>query len=138
MSKKQLVLLIFAISTLGYSPILPDQACGGGQVGYIDKQGRLAIIPEYRNARNFSEGLAPVQIEDKWGYIDKTGKMIIPAQFEKAEEFSHGLAAIKINKQWGYINQTGKVALKAPVEVNGINDFSEGFSAIWLRSKYRC
>jgi hypothetical protein len=66
--KKQIVSLILAIITLGYNPILPAQACGGGEVGYIDQPGKLVTIPEFRNGRNFLEGLAAVQIEYKWGY----------------------------------------------------------------------
>lgn len=66
--KKQIVSLILTITTLGYSPVLPAQACGGGEFGYIDKQGNLVVTPEFRNDINFSEGLAAVQREYKWGY----------------------------------------------------------------------
>lgn len=50
--------------------------------GYIDKSGKEAIPPRYKDAGNFSEGLAPVFIDGKIGFIDKTGKFAIKPKFE--------------------------------------------------------
>jgi len=35
----------------------------------------------------FSNGLAPVQIDDKWGYIDNTGNLVINPKFDFAFSF---------------------------------------------------
>jgi len=48
-----------------------------GKIGYIDKQGKIVINPQFDDAWHFSEGLAGVKIGGKWGYIDKQGKIII-------------------------------------------------------------
>jgi hypothetical protein len=37
--------------------------------GYIDKNGKFVIPPQFGDAGSFSEGLAPVEIEGKYGYI---------------------------------------------------------------------
>jgi hypothetical protein len=37
--------------------------------GYIDKNGLLVISPEFSEANAFREGLALVQLGNKWGYI---------------------------------------------------------------------
>lgn len=50
--------------------------------GYIDKSGKEVIPPQFRDAGNFSEGLAPVFIDGKIGFIDKTGKFAIKPKFE--------------------------------------------------------
>ncbi|MBX9695274.1 MAG: WG repeat-containing protein, partial [Cyanobacteria bacterium] len=60
----------------------------------------------------FSEGLAPVLIDNQWGYIDKAGNLKIGARFTHARSFSEGLAAVKIRDDWGYINQSGEVVIK--------------------------
>ena len=36
---------------------------------YIDKTGRMVIRPQFDDAGDFSEGLAPVRLNGKWGYI---------------------------------------------------------------------
>ena len=38
-----------------------------GKHGYIDDSGKIVIKPRFDDAWSFSEGLAPVLIDDKWG-----------------------------------------------------------------------
>ncbi|HDS29982.1 MAG TPA: WG repeat-containing protein, partial [Firmicutes bacterium] len=50
--------------------------------GFIDKTGQYVINPQFDFAFDFSEGLAPVKIAEKWGFIDKTGQFVINPQFD--------------------------------------------------------
>ena len=45
--------------------------------GYIDKKGNFIIPPNFDHASSFSEGLASVQINEKWGYVNKKGAFVI-------------------------------------------------------------
>ena len=63
----------------------------------------MIIKPQFFDATNFAEGLAAVQVDEKWGYVDKTGELIIPPQFEMVWNFSEGLARVKVGRKWGYI-----------------------------------
>lgn len=64
--------------------------------------------PRYKEARSYSEGVAPVQANNgRWGYIDTRNQWIIPAKFEDAKEFRDGRAAVKANGKWGFINKRG-------------------------------
>lgn len=47
-----------------------------GMYGYIDRTGKVVIHPKFDEARDFSEGLARVEMNSKWGYIDKKGKFV--------------------------------------------------------------
>jgi hypothetical protein len=47
-----------------------------GRWGFIDKDGSMAIRPQFENARPFSPDLAPVQVGSAWGYVDRNGKFI--------------------------------------------------------------
>ena len=47
-----------------------------GKYGYIDKNGKMVIQPQFNDARNFSDGLAMVRQNGKYRYIDKSGNMI--------------------------------------------------------------
>ena len=66
------------------------------------------IKPQYQLAFDFSDGLAPVKIKNKWGYINKAGEIAIKPQFKSAYEFQNGLAMVETARGKGYIDRTGK------------------------------
>jgi hypothetical protein len=109
-----------------------------GKYGYIDKSGKFAIRPQFKDARDFSEGLAPVAIveddHEKWGYVNKTGEFVIKPQFVRARRFSEGLAGVEVLKndklKAGYIDKTGKIVIEP--QFNEVLNFSEGFAAVSL------
>jgi hypothetical protein len=84
------------------------------------------LNPQFNIGHNFSEGLASIQIINKWGYIDKTGKIVIEPQFEEAYPFEGGAATVYLGRceinertpksqkpcKLGYIDRTGKYIWK--------------------------
>ncbi len=61
-------------------------------------------------AKNFTEGLAGVEIGNKVGFIDKKNRFIISPQYEPIEKlkgFGHGLAVVKKDGKYGFINKKG-------------------------------
>ena len=58
-----------------------------GKCGYINKDGKFAITPQFDNAWDFSEGLACVEIGGKYGYINQEGEIVINPQFDDASSF---------------------------------------------------
>src|SRR5687768_7621289 len=44
-----------------------------GKYGYIDSEGKLVVQPQFDNAAEFADGLAPVAVGKSWGYIDRKG-----------------------------------------------------------------
>lgn len=62
----------------------------------------------FLDARNFSEGLAAVQIGNNWGYIDADGKITISPQFKNAFSFSDGVAVVEFfDNTFGRIDYNG-------------------------------
>ena len=45
--------------------------------GYVNRNGRVAISPQFEWAFNFNEGLALVETSDSFGYIDPSGQFVI-------------------------------------------------------------
>jgi len=101
-----------------------------GKWGFMDRTGKLSIEPQFEDAENFSEGLAPVKVRSAdtvwcpadasgnrtgstmmYGYVDKTGKLVIPAAFNSAEPFSEGVAAVRKCDQASFIDKTGKTVI---------------------------
>lgn len=48
----------------------------------------------YQNARDFSEGLAAVQIDGSWGYINKQGDFVVARSYLDAYPYSDGIATV--------------------------------------------
>jgi hypothetical protein len=76
-------------------------------VGFLNKQGKFAIRPQFGQAGPFHEGLAIIRIGG-WdtgteGFIDRHGKIVITPQIEEAQPFSEELAAVRIGDKWGYV-----------------------------------
>lgn len=83
-----------------------------GKYGYADEAGKVVIPCKWKEAWEFSEGLALVEDDyGKLGYIDKTGKVVIPCQWRwGAGSFSGGLAPVMDDsRKWWIIDKTGKI-----------------------------
>jgi len=79
-----------------------------GNIGFIDRQGNLAIPARFDlryfeegatdEFPRFSQGLTRVNINDKYGFINKQGKLVIAAKFQEAGHFAEGLAPVTVSR----------------------------------------
>ena len=77
------------------------------------------IPPQFTAVRDFSEGLAPVQVDGgKWGYIDQRGQMVIAPQFDAAFGHADGIAGVRVGDMRGMIDRAGN-----PVVAPQFEDF---------------
>lgn len=80
--------------------------------GFVDKDGKVAISPQFASTGNFSDGKCAVKNEEgKWGYIDSEGKIAINYQFDDAEKFVNGQAAVEFDGKSGAIDAAGKYVI---------------------------
>jgi len=106
------------------------------------KASDIPVIYDY--VSDFSEGLAAVELEEKWGYIDKSGNVVFPIKLGHAMDFSEGLAAINVGGyagylgsgggKWGFIDKTGNIVV--PFKYDDVRSFSEGFAVVMLGGKF--
>lgn len=84
-----------------------------GLWGYVDREGKVQIAPQFKQARAFSEGLAPVlerrrsksddcdcerdSDDGLWGFVDPKGQWVIAPEFDDAQPFSEGLSAVSLS-----------------------------------------
>jgi hypothetical protein len=80
----------------------------GGKIGFINKEGKLIVNPQFDDVGNFSEGLARVTIGDKWGYIDKEGKYVVNPQFDYERETITGTLRFQKTEK-GWKGEDGKI-----------------------------
>jgi len=107
------------------------------KISYIDKSGKEIIKGNFQTASDFSEGLASVEIKNKWRFIDKTGKIVIDTDFpENAElgDFSEGLASLNFINGAKFIDKTGKIVIKT--DFNWAESFSNGYARVKRIGKF--
>ena len=108
----------------GLAPVSLDDALDGtfppdGGWNYIDATGAAKSWGQaFRQAGEFSEGLAPVQdgASGKWGFIHTSGHFAIQPRFDDSITrylrsyggFHQGLAIAVVGDDVGYIDKTGK------------------------------
>lgn len=82
----------------GLMPMMPNTLGDEDLWGYMDENGKTVIKPKFAFAREFSEGLAAVEVDSKWGFIDTTGKTVIKPQYDAVGDFSSGMAGVAWNE----------------------------------------
>lgn len=81
---------------------------------FIDKQGTPLLKKQEFNVRDgddFSEGLAPILLDDSWVFIDHNYDVVLETDFDKCLKFKNGFAPFKLNNKWGFINKAGEVCI---------------------------
>ncbi len=85
-------------------------------------------------AGDFSEGLAPVEVEGRFGFIDTLGTIRIPTGYEFAGEFSCNRGPALQGGKWGYLDVTGRMIVPAAYDWAG--PFREGLAVVAIDSQY--
>lgn len=88
-------------------------------LGYADLQGNIVIPPQFEEAYQFSQGLAPVRFHGKWGYIDIHGNPYLPFIFTIASPFQYDRAEVYLGSNLYIIDRQGKCVRNC----NGIISF---------------
>ncbi len=80
----------------------------------------------------FSEGLAPIKIDNKWGFIDKVGDIAIKPFADFVDNFSDNAAFFRCENRSGFIDKKGTVIFSLPSQIKGIlrSGFHNGICGI--------
>lgn len=108
--------------------------------GYRDYEEQTIIEPRFKDAGDFSQGLAYAKVFSKYGYLNKYGKFVVRPRFDKAFDFTtDGVAKVgkrneDLDYYYGYINLRGEQII--PFTYLEANDFCEGLAAVRLQHKW--
>lgn len=106
----------------------------GDNMGFIDKNGKFFIKPNYIKVNSFvEEGFAVVRrsySNSNWIFIDKSEKTIftLPKAITDVGEFNEGLCPIKRMGFWGFMDKKGEIII--PAESRQVESFKNGISKI--------
>ncbi|MDF2669441.1 MAG: hypothetical protein K0R67_1747 [Paenibacillus sp.] len=83
------------------------------KVGYIDRNGKWVIPPQYELGQSFDYGVAVVKLEGSFGLIDKSGVFVVKPQYKYATFLYNGLVLVQKDDKWGVIDKSGKWVIPA-------------------------
>ncbi len=83
-----------------------------------------------RKIYDFSDGLACVELNNKYGFIDKAGNEVIPIKYDYARSFEDGISRVELNSKWGFIDKTGREI--TPIIYDEIYPFENGVAMVIL------
>jgi hypothetical protein len=91
---------------------------------FVDRHGIPISTLRFDDAKDFSEGVAPVRSGRQWGFVDRSGQISISPRFDSAEPFSEGLAPVIQGGKSGFINHSGDFVI--PPQFEATEQFSNG------------
>lgn len=120
-----------------------------GMYGYVNTEHEYAISPQFVDAKDFSEGLACVKVNDtwgeltgKWGFINRQGKFVIKPTFDTADSFQEGVAVVSKDHKYWYIKKDGKPffgygsgKLRSHETFDYAEPFSEGMAFVRIKGE---
>jgi hypothetical protein len=115
-------------------PSKSDNSVPRCRYSVVDHSGKVVFAGSYIDAKNFSQGVAPMGDGKRWGFVDYSGKLRVPLQFDDAEPFSEGLARVRRGGKFGFIDKSGAMVIQP--QFFSAQDFSEGFAVV-MDDKYK-
>lgn len=94
----------------------------------IDTLGNLSANVKCHYAYPFSNGLARIQLGNRFGFINAQGEAVIPVSYFGAYDFNEGKARVFHNGKWGFIDTTGEWLISPKYDYAW--DFSEGSACV--------
>lgn len=99
-----------------------------GEVGYIDREGKVRIPFKYESGEMFHEGYAIVYHDSGFAYTDTSGNEMLFREYSSLSIFSEGFAIVVKDKKTGFVNRTGKLVI--PCTYASAALFSEGIAFV--------
>ncbi|WPC42622.1 WG repeat-containing protein [Clostridium sp. JS66] len=106
-----------------------------GKAGYIDKEGNVAIEPQYDwiNDKFNEDGFSVVEVNKKRGVINKKGEYVLEPIYDTILNSSQGLFTVYQNGKCGYVDVQGNLFIDFKIIDGG--RFSEGLAIACLDDK---
>lgn len=109
----------------------------GSLYGFINLKGEWVIEPKYKDAYEFSEGLAYIRDEDESQYfINEAGEKIVEFGRSKiGRYYKNGLLDIRINRERGYVNKNKELIIPMKFCMDSLSEFISDYLVIVSNKK---
>src|SRR5262245_55607049 len=98
----------------GASAGFPVPTCvfEGGLCGALNRDGSIAVAPQFDWVDKFHEERALVRSGGLYGYVDNAGRVIVEPQYEIAGSYWRGFAEVSVNGKSALIDREGRQVLE--------------------------
>ncbi|MBL8176617.1 MAG: WG repeat-containing protein [Bryobacterales bacterium] len=98
------------------------------KIGFIDRTGKVVIVPKFETAEDFYDGLARVYVGAEAGFIDRSGKFVIKPVYATATNFENGRSLVSRDGKYSLIDKQGNTVAEIPYRVLG--EFHAGLATV--------
>lgn len=99
-----------------------------GEVGYIDREGKVRIPFKYESGEMFHEGYAVVYHDSGYAFVDTSGKEMLFREYSSLSFFNNGYSIVVKDSKTGFVNRSGKLVIPCTFESAAL--FSEGIAFV--------
>ncbi len=100
-----------------------------GRWGYLDTEGRFVVNPYLFDARDFSDNVAAVRMQNyRWGLIGRDGQTVAEPTWDDLQPVRDGRARAKKGDRYGFVDAAGQEVIG--VEYEDARSFSDGRAAV--------
>jgi WG containing repeat len=84
----------------------------GGLCGAVNRDGAVAVRPQYDWVGKFSDHRAAVRLGGVYGFVDEAGHEIVKPQYRIVGDYKFGFAQVDIDGKSGLIDRDGKMVIE--------------------------
>ena len=84
----------------------------GGLCGAVNRDGSVAVRPQYDWVGKFSDGRAAVRLGALYGFVDEEGREIVKPQYRIVDDYKFGFAQVDVDGKSGLIDRDGKMVIE--------------------------
>jgi len=84
----------------------------GGLCGAVNRDGSVAVLPQYDWVGTFSDNRAAVRLDGLYGFVDETGREIVTPRYRIVDDYKFGFAQVDVDGKSGLIDRDGKMVIE--------------------------
>lgn len=88
---------------------------------------------KYNYIGEFHDGLAVVNLREKYGFINKNGQEVISPTYDEVDSFSEGFAPVELGDKYFLIDTRGKIVASLKYDI--VKSFKEGVAEVRLKGQ---
>ncbi len=84
----------------------------GGLCGAVNRDGTVAVVPQYDWVGKFSDNRAAVRFGGLYGFVDEVGREVVKPQYLIVDDYKFGFAQVDVDGKSGLIDRDGKMVIE--------------------------
>jgi hypothetical protein len=84
----------------------------GGLCGAVNRDGTVAVRPQYDWVGKFRDNRAAVRHGGLYGFVDEEGREVVKPQYRIVDDYKFGFAQVDVDGKSGLIDRDGKMVIE--------------------------